>query len=179
MAVVKPVLFQIAGYQNSGKTTLSLKLIERFSALGLKVATIKHHGHGGKPDVSEKKDSVQHISAGAAVSLVEGGGRMIVQAEQNEWSLEEEIQLLTFFSPDVILIEGYKNKAYEKAVILRDEDDFELLRSLHEVKVILYRDGAVADSLKESPIPAYVIGEERGLSWITDYIVKQLEMNDR
>jgi molybdopterin-guanine dinucleotide biosynthesis adapter protein len=179
VAVVKPVLFQIAGYQNSGKTTLTLKLIERFSDLGLKVATIKHHGHGGKPDVIEKKDSVQHISAGAAVSLVEGGGRMIVQAEQKEWSLEEEIQLLTFFSPDVILIEGHKNEPYKKAVILRDEGDLGLLHSLNEVKVILYRDDAVANSLEGIPIPSYFLEEASGLSWIADYIVKKLETNDR
>lgn len=175
MALVKPVIFQVAGFQNSGKTTLSLKLIERLSALGHKVATIKHHGHGGKPEVSEKKDSVQHVCAGAAASLVAGEGRIIVQAEQKEWSLEEEIELLTFFAPDVILIEGYKKKSYDKAVILRNEADLELLQTLDGVKIIFYREPVLADRLNESAVPVYCNGDEGGLTWITNYIVKQLE----
>lgn len=175
MALVKPVIFQVAGFQNSGKTTLSLKLIERLSALGLKVATIKHHGHGGKPEVSDRKDSVQHVSAGAAASLVAGEGRIIIQAEQKEWSLEEEIELLTFFAPDVILIEGYKKKSYDKAVIIRNEADLELLQSLDGVKIIFYRESVLAGRLNDSAVPVYCNGDGVGLTWITNYIVKQLK----
>ena len=49
MALVTPFIFQIVGYQNSGKTTFLNKLISHLTAVGINTATIKHHGHGGKP----------------------------------------------------------------------------------------------------------------------------------
>lgn len=168
MALVKPVLFQVAGYQNSGKTTLSLRLIKELTASGLKVATVKHHGHGGMPEVVEAKDSEMHVKAGAAVSLVEGGGRMIIQAESGQWSLSEEIDMLSFFKPDVILIEGYKNEPYPKAVILRDESDLELVEKLHNIQVVLYRKSGLPNLLKDSALP--VLNMDDGVSWILEYI---------
>ncbi|MEH7884453.1 molybdopterin-guanine dinucleotide biosynthesis protein B [Bacillus sp. JJ1609] len=168
--MVKPIIFQVAGYQDSGKTTLSLKLIEHLSASGLKIATIKHHGHGGKPEVNETKDSGRLIAAGAAVSLVEGEGRILIQAEQKKWSLWDEIEMLSFFKPDVILIEGYKNEKYPKAVILRDEGDLELLDKLPNIKVIFYRDASLARHLMDQEIPAFHSSDASGFVWLTHYI---------
>ena len=170
MALVKTVIFQVAGFQDSGKTTLSLKLIEHLSACGLNIATIKHHGHGGKPEVLETKDSGRYIAAGAAVSLVEGDGRILIQAEQKQWSLLEEIEMLSFFKPDVILIEGYKNEKYPKAVILRDNGDLELLDILPGIKVIFYRDASLARHLIDQDIPSFDTSDESGFTWLTNYI---------
>lgn len=55
MAVVTPIIVQVVGFQNSGKTTFVKKLLQELSKQNIYVATIKHHGHGGKPDVVEKK----------------------------------------------------------------------------------------------------------------------------
>src|SRR5699024_11576702 len=63
------------GYKNRAKTTLVSNWIRLATSIKLKVAVIKHHGHGAKlamPD--EKKDSMQYIAAGADTSLVSGGG---------------------------------------------------------------------------------------------------------
>ena len=54
-------VFQIVGYQNSGKTTLMEKVISGAAEKGVRVAYIKHHGHGGAPDA---KDSTRHQQAG-------------------------------------------------------------------------------------------------------------------
>lgn len=40
-------ILQIVGYQNSGKTTLVEKMVHALTEREMKVATIKHHGHGG------------------------------------------------------------------------------------------------------------------------------------
>ncbi len=57
MAAHFPIL-QIVGYQNSGKTTFVEKLAEKLGQLGVKIGCLKHHGHGGEPDVfAEGKDS--------------------------------------------------------------------------------------------------------------------------
>jgi molybdopterin-guanine dinucleotide biosynthesis adapter protein len=174
VALVKPILFQVAGYQNSGKTTLSLRLIQQLAQAGLKVATVKHHGHGGKPDIVESKDSGRHVHAGAAVSLVEGGGRMVLQAENGQWSLSEEIAVLACFKPDVILIEGHKSEPYPKAVILRDEEDLELVDGLANIQAVFYRDPKLAVQLKDRPFPIFHTDENKGVKWVLDYILGQV-----
>lgn len=65
-------ILQIVGYQNSGKTTLMEQLIKRATTEGLRVGTIKHHGHGGVPMIEASKDSSRHELAGASVTAVEG-----------------------------------------------------------------------------------------------------------
>lgn len=172
MALVKPLLFQVAGYQNSGKTTLSLTLIQQLTAAGLKVATIKHHGHGGRPEIVESKDSDKHVKAGAAVSLVEGGGRLVIQAESGSWSISEKIDMLSSFNPDVILIEGHKHEPYPKAVILRDENDIELVEKLENIQVVLCRDPGLVNRLKDTDFPVLVM--EHGVDWITTHLSNNL-----
>lgn len=137
MAVVKPYVFQIVGFQNSGKTTFIRKLIQQLSLEKFEVVTIKHHGHGGKPEVNEDKDSSQHIKAGAVASLVEGEGRLILHGEREQWSLEEQIKILTILKPDFILVEGHKYENFPKAVIVRRKEDVKLLSQLKEIKMVL------------------------------------------
>lgn len=132
-----PIL-QIVGFQNSGKTTLTEKLIFRASIAGLKAASIKHHGHGGTPDTElSSKDSIRHHEAGAVVSSVEGEGVLQIRANFDNWDLEEMIKLYHFFSVDIIFVEGYKKKAYPKVFLIRDEDDLSLLNSLVNVRCVI------------------------------------------
>ena len=59
----------------------------------MKVATIKHHGHGGFPVV--QKDSERHRKAGAVVSSVEGAGLLSLSSLRKKW-LQEIIRLYEF-----------------------------------------------------------------------------------
>ena len=113
------------------------KLLSRLKGEGIKTVTIKHHGHGGKPAVVEETDSALHISAGAAASLVEGEGRLILQSEQMCWSLEGKLQLVSIIHPDLILIEGHKHEDYPKLVFIRKEEDLRLLRELSNIEMVL------------------------------------------
>jgi len=170
MAMVTPVLFQLVGYQNSGKTTSMYEVISRLSADGYKVVTIKHHGHGGKPDIVEKKDSGQHVEAGAYASLIEGEGRILLQAEKDEWKLAEQIQLASALSPDTILIEGYKHEGFPKAVLLRDEEDLHLLEELTNIQVVLIRQPELASMLqRDLSYPVFNTAEDF-YSWIVHYL---------
>lgn len=135
MAVVQycPVL-QIIGYQNSGKTTLMEKLIKKSSCRGLQAASVKHHGHGGQPATERTdKDSCRHKQAGAFLSSVEGSGILQLQASKPQWVLEEIIELHHHFHPDIIFVEGYKNAAYPKIVLLRNKEDEHLLEQCTNV----------------------------------------------
>ncbi|WP_078392347.1 molybdopterin-guanine dinucleotide biosynthesis protein B [Shouchella patagoniensis] len=121
-------VFQVIGYKNSGKTTLVEELIQLLIEDGLRVATLKHHGHGGIPLGST--DSDRFSSAGAISSIVEGDGVIKLVAQKKNWALNELVQKqFILSSPDIILVEGWKNnEAYGKVVLLRGEADLPLLQ---------------------------------------------------
>ncbi|WP_142953020.1 molybdopterin-guanine dinucleotide biosynthesis protein B [Bacillus toyonensis] len=129
-------IIQIVGYQNSGKTTLVEKMVHALAESEMKVATIKHHGHGGFPEVAQK-DSERHRKAGAVVSSVEGAGLLSLSSLREEWSLQEIIRLYEFFEVDTILIEGYKKENYPKVVLLRSAEDIELVHKVENVVAVI------------------------------------------
>lgn len=173
MALVKPIIFQIVGYQNSGKTTIITKLIEILKNEGFKSVTIKHHGHGGRPDILSEKDSAKHINAGAAASLVEGEGRLCLQADETALTLEEQIKLVDFFCPDIILIEGHKKKSYPKLVIIRDENDLSLISDLSNIKaVIVWKKELIEVVRGLLEVPVFPITEEKALMEISNNLIK-------
>ncbi|MGF9963613.1 molybdopterin-guanine dinucleotide biosynthesis protein B [Bacillus rhizoplanae] len=129
-------VLQIVGYQNSGKTTVTEKLVKALTNEGVRVGTIKHHGHGGYPELPLQKDSERHRQAGAIVSAVEGDGLLSLSAASN-WSLEKIIRLYTCFEAEVIIVEGYKKEPYPKVVLLRSEEDASLLESVENVIAVI------------------------------------------
>ena len=176
MALVKPIIFQIVGYQNSGKTTFMERLIKSLKDQGLITSAIKHHGHGGKPDIVQKKDSTKYLSAGAAASIIEGDGRLILQVEEWGHSLEAQIELMNFFHPDVILIEGYKQKNYPKLVILRDLNDLSLLKNVSNVKAVVYWQESMSEWLSSRiSLPCFYIEDETAICWIVELIKKSVQ----
>ena len=133
MGTVKTL--HIVGYKNSGKTTLISYWVRVLKQQGLKVAVIKHHGHGAKlamPD--EKKDSMQYLVHGADTSIVSGGG-YTQHITNNEKSYESLIDLALFENPDVILVEGYKGKSCAKAVRGGKEDEGETVSQLANIQL--------------------------------------------
>ncbi|WP_257535656.1 molybdopterin-guanine dinucleotide biosynthesis protein B [Mesobacillus foraminis] len=171
--MVKPVIFQIVGYQNSGKTTIMSEVIQILASEGYKVVTIKHHGHGGKPDIPEHKDSGRHVKAGAFASLIEGEGRVIVQAEKQHWKLEEQIQLISQLNPDVILIEGHKNMDFPKAILISAEKDLELLKVLTNREVVFCMDAGIAAGLANMECPVFHKADQAA-AWIADYVMAEI-----
>ncbi|MCL6570198.1 MAG: molybdopterin-guanine dinucleotide biosynthesis protein B [Bacillus sp. (in: Bacteria)] len=175
MALVRPVIFQVVGYQNSGKTTFTAKLIETLVESGLKIVTIKHHGHGSRPDVVEQKDTEKHLSAGARASIIEGDGRLILQADNYESTLEDQITLLGFFHPDVILIEGYKLKTYPKLLIIKEKSDLTLLKKVNNIKAILYWKEELKDHIAvHLNVPCFFIEDSTAINWIVQLLQTQV-----
>ncbi|WP_338449068.1 molybdopterin-guanine dinucleotide biosynthesis protein B [Niallia oryzisoli] len=169
--MVKPFVLQIAGYQNSGKTTFLHKLLTELKKNGFNTVTVKHHGHGGKPDMKEDNDSARHVSAGATASLVEGGGRLILQSEPAYWSLEEQLALMSFFQPDFIIIEGHKHEGYPKVVLIRNQDDMTLLQQLTNIQLVLYEDKPPAGFLDRS----FHRNDQQATQWLVEYLAARLK----
>ncbi|MFS1515631.1 molybdopterin-guanine dinucleotide biosynthesis protein B [Bacillus sp. SCS-151] len=139
MAVVNtPVILQIVGYQNSGKTTLVERFVHESVKQGLKVGTIKHHGHGGKPKANDVgKDTYRHRQAGAVITGVEGEGTVHIHIENDETSLKQLLHMYNPFGLDIIFVEGYKQAQFPKIVLLRSVEDIHLCNELTNVLAII------------------------------------------
>ena len=161
-------LLQIVGYQNSGKTTLVEKIVKKGTELGVKIATIKHHGHTSSlKKINQEKDSSRHFEAGASATIVEGGGNLQLEAKTSGWTLEKLIQLYALFENDMIVIEGFKSADYPKIVLIRNDEDMELLTSLTNIVAV------ITWIPIQSNLPLFHINdEEKYVDWIFNFILK-------
>jgi molybdopterin-guanine dinucleotide biosynthesis adapter protein len=107
-------VFGITGWKNSGKTTLTEKLVAEFVRRGWRVSTVKHAHHDFDID-KPGADSFRHRQAGATeVAIVSG----------NRWALMHELRgedepplegILSRLAPcDIVLVEGYKRESHRK-----------------------------------------------------------------
>jgi molybdopterin-guanine dinucleotide biosynthesis protein B len=115
-----PVL-GIAGWKNSGKTTLAIKLIAELTRRGYTVASVKHAHHDADVD-HEETDSFRHRAAGSIeVALVTSRRWAIMHelAGAAEPSLTEMLARLS--SSDVVIVEGYKREPIPKIEVRRSE----------------------------------------------------------
>ena len=107
-------LFGITGWKNSGKTTLTEKLVAELTRRGYRVSTVKHAHHDFDID-REGADSWRHRAAGASEVAVVSGRRWALMhelGEEEEPTLEE---VLSRLSPaDLVLVEGYKRGSHRK-----------------------------------------------------------------
>ncbi|OJF93453.1 molybdopterin-guanine dinucleotide biosynthesis protein B [Pararhizobium antarcticum] len=109
-----PKLFGIAGWKNSGKTGLCVRLVTELTRRGYRVSTIKHAHHDFDID-KVGADSFRHREAGAHEVTIVSGTRYAIMHELRggpEPSFEE---ILARLAPcDLVLIEGYKREPIPK-----------------------------------------------------------------
>lgn len=111
----------VAGWKNSGKTTLVERLIAEFTRRGLKVASVKHAHHSFQID-DEATDSARHRRAGAAQIAIVSSSRWAVVTELRE-APEPSLAdlLLKLEACDLVLVEGYKTAPIPKIEVRRRE----------------------------------------------------------
>lgn len=129
---------QVVGYKNSGKTTLVADLVTAFRDENIEVATLKHHGHGGKPEEPKETDSTRHLQAGAVVAGVEGEGTF--QLSMPDTSIDTILDMYRIIPHDLLLIEGYKTLDFPKAVLIREKEDIDLISQLTNVQLVIVWD---------------------------------------
>ncbi|MFG6149473.1 molybdopterin-guanine dinucleotide biosynthesis protein B [Halobacillus sp. B23F22_1] len=148
-----PVVFQIVGYKNSGKTTWMTEMVNYASTSGDFVACLKHHGDSSPLSLPKATtDSVKLHRAGAFMTSVTGAEE--TQLLMNgELSLSQLINWYAVLQPHLILVEGFKHEDYPKAVILKNKNDLKLLE-LSNVQLVFTWDRELAVNLD---IPVYHI----------------------
>jgi molybdopterin-guanine dinucleotide biosynthesis protein B len=112
--MTRPRILGIAGWKNSGKTGLAVRLVSELIARGFTVSTIKHAHHDFDID-KVGADSFRHRQAGAQEVTIVSGTRFAIMHELRgapEPSLQD---VLARLAPcDIVIIEGYKREPVPK-----------------------------------------------------------------
>jgi len=122
----------VAGYKNSGKTSLIEELIPKLKERG-RVGTVKHMHHQ-----EDRGDTARHMRAGADVVIGIGEDMKVMVRESD---LKEALDLLADLGMDFAVLEGFKSSELPKillgdadanAVILKDASVEDILERLEE-----------------------------------------------
>ena len=112
------------GYQNSGKTTLVEKVIAELTRRGLRVGSLKHHGHHGFDIDVPAKDTWRHHQAGSKHVGLICATRWAEYADTREENEMPARELLSRYNDvDVVIIEGYKTEGFDNIVVARSGVD--------------------------------------------------------
>ncbi|PSL40223.1 molybdopterin-guanine dinucleotide biosynthesis protein B [Planomicrobium soli] len=131
-------VLQVVGFKNSGKTELMSRLLGIANEKGKTVSTIKHHGHGGIPEMPPgTTDSSRFFGNGAASSLVYGGGVIQLHQREERAGLDSLIEVASLAAPDLVLVEGLKKADYDKIVLIRSAEDWEELQHLKRIILVV------------------------------------------
>lgn len=157
-------VFGITGWKNSGKTTLTERLVAELTARGWRVSTVKHAHHEFDID-KQGTDSFRHRAAGAGEVAIVSGKRWALMHEltsEDEPSLDA---ILARLSPcDIVLVEGYKREAHKKieARRLKAKDTAPL--SANDPNIVAI---AADHTVSEERLPTFGIDD---IAAITDFI---------
>ena len=112
---MKQRILAVSGVKNSGKTTLLEQLIPALKARGLRVAIVKHDGHGFAAD-REGTDTCRLLQAGAMGAAIFDGEKfqMVKYA-----AVSEEDLIAMYPEADLVLLEGFKWTDYPKIELVR------------------------------------------------------------
>jgi molybdopterin-guanine dinucleotide biosynthesis protein B len=146
----------IAGWKNSGKTTLVTRIVAELTQRGLRVATVKHAHHAFQID-TEDTDSARHRRAGAVqVAVVSRSRWALIRELQNDPEPELEEVLSRLDPCDLVIVEGYKSASIPKIEVRRRE-------SAHEER-LAERDPTVLAIAADHPVD----GNERRVFHLDD-----------
>ena len=141
----------VAGFKNSGKTTLVEKLVRHLTAHGYNVSTVKHAHHSFDID-HEGRDSFRHRKAGASEVAVISSERTAIIHElrgQEPPSLQKVLAQLK--SCDLVIVEGYKRDAHDKIEVRNVELNHPVLAGNDPTIVAVAANGTLTDST----VPAF------------------------
>ena len=136
----------VAGFKNSGKTTLVEKLVRELTAQGFRVSTVKHAHHSFDID-HEGRDSFRHRMAGASqVAVISKERTAIIHELRGEQPPSLE-QVLEHLQPcDLVIVEGYKRDGHDKIEVRNVELDHPVLAGDDPTIVAIAANGAVTDA---------------------------------
>lgn len=169
----RPPVLGIAGWKNSGKTGLTVRLVEELTARGYTVSTIKHAHHDFDID-KVGADSFRHRQAGAHEVTIVSGTRFAIMHElrgEPEPAFED---ILARIAPcDIVIIEGYKREPVPKieARRLEAKNRTPLAPEDPWIKAI-----AADHAVDGSTLPVFDLDDTQALA---DFVVHICKLNEK
>jgi molybdopterin-guanine dinucleotide biosynthesis protein B len=159
-------IFGIAGWKNSGKTGLAVRLVEEFTRRGYRISTIKHAHHDFDID-KVGADSYRHREAGAHEVTIVSGTRYAIMHELRGAPEPSFAEILARIARcDLVLVEGYKREPIPKIEARRlDAAKREPLAPQDPHIVAIAADHPVADTA----LPVFDLDDTAA---IADFIVR-------
>ncbi len=140
-------IVSIVGKKNTGKTSLTVKIIEELTKRGYNVASIKHSHHSIEMD-KENTDTWKHKQAGA--NLVVGVGSTTFFNARKEHDLSRILYLLKHFDDfDFVIIEGYKSYNYPKIITSPDVRDKYTIKEVNSFTITPEEVSELADLIEK------------------------------
>lgn len=148
---MKQKLIGVAGFKNSGKTTLVEKLVRDLTSRGYRIATVKHAHHSFDID-HEGRDSFRHRKAGATeVAVVSRARWAIIHESRPEQEPRLNDILAKLASCDLVIIEGYKRDFHDKIEVRNLDNGAPELAGDDKTVVAIAANGPVANA----PVPVF------------------------
>lgn len=151
-----PVISFVAAKSGSGKTTLLEQVIKRLKAEGLRIACIKHDGHGFAMD-KEGKDTWRFSQAGADIVAISSPRKVaVIEQTAKEKTLDEICAMIA--DVDLILTEGFKLDDKPKIEVHRSSIHDRLICKPNELLAI------ASDTQWDIGVPCFHINDIEGIA---------------
>jgi molybdopterin-guanine dinucleotide biosynthesis adapter protein len=160
----------VAGFKNSGKTTLVEKLVCHLTAQGYRISTVKHAHHSFDID-HEGRDSFRHRKAGASqVAVVSNERTAIIHELRGEEPPSLE-QVLAQLKPcDLVIVEGYKRDSHDKIEVRNLDLNHPQLAGDDPTIVAIAANGRIENTTQ----PVF---DRDDVSSLSDFIVKHCKLD--
>ncbi len=163
-----PVL-GVAGYKNSGKTTLVTRIVRELTGRGYAISTIKHAHHGFDID-RPGRDSFLHRGAGAQEVAIISNSRWALMRELRGAQKPVFDEVLSKISPcDLVVVEGYKQEPHPKIELRSVNSTRDDLAPLDDTIIAIASDHL----LEGETLPVF---ERDNIPAIADFIVSYYKL---
>lgn len=154
-------VFGITGWKNTGKTTLTERLVTELTRRGWAISTVKHAHHAFDID-HPGTDSFRHRAAGAGEVAIVSSHRWALMHELRDGDEPALPEIIARMSPcDLIIVEGYKRESHAKIETRRvDAKDRTPLAESDPTIVAIAADHAVG----EQALPVFDLDDVAAIS---------------
>lgn len=159
----------VAGFKNSGKTTLVEKLVTALTARGYRISTVKHAHHSFDID-HEGRDSFRHRHAGASEVAVVSKSRWAIIHESRGDAEPTLDDMLNRLNPcDLVIVEGYKRDSHDKIEVRNLDLNHVQLAGDDPTIVAIAANGAV----EHAPVPVF---DRDDLQALVSFIERHMQL---
>lgn len=163
-------IFGIVGWKNSGKTTMTERLIASLTARGYRISSVKHAHHGFDID-RPGTDSWRHRAAGAGEVAIIADHRFAIMHENATSAITRLDEVIARLAPcDLVLVEGFKSDDHKKLEMRRSGSSNDLPLAKDDPNIV-----AIACDTPQAGelIPCFAIDN---IEEIASFIEKQMEL---